>query len=165
MELSTKNILSLFETDKAQRSSFVLQVIQGLQDGTADPLKVHLQIKGMEEIISMFTDAKKYPTTAEPYKELLMCEAEKFGKTFEQHNAKFQIKETGTSYDYSQCNDEIINNLHCQLEALKSSIKERETFLKTISIHGLDVITGHGEVVKVFPPAKKSSTSVTVTLK
>jgi hypothetical protein len=165
MELSTDNILSLFETDKQQRSSFALQVIQGLQDGTADPLKVHLQIKGMEEIIHMFTDRKKYPTTADTYQCLLLEAAEQHGKTFEYQNAKFSIKETGAQYSFSSCNDEIICNLHSQMEALKASIKERETFLKNLPKEGIDAITQFGEVVRIYPPAKYSTTSVIVSLK
>jgi len=157
-ELSTNSILSLFDTNKEQRASFVTQVIDNIENGTADPLKVHLQVKGMEEII-------KAITRSETYKEVLLNEAAKYGKSFEHFNAKFIVKETGTQYDYSQCNDEVIDSLAKQIDNIKGIIKERETFLKNLPVEGIEVITKDGEVVRIYPPAKSSTTSVTVSLK
>jgi len=165
MEMQPGSMLALFETDKEQRSSFVMQIIEDLQEGRRDPLNVHLQVKCMEETIKMLTDKRAYPTTAEPYGEMLLEAAQQQGKEFTHHNAKFSIKEVGTSYDFTNCNDEVYLNLAAQMDALKASIKERETFLKSIGVHGLDIITPDGEGVKIFAPAKKSTTSVAVSLK
>ena len=158
MELTTGNILSLFDTNREQRASFVTKVIDSIQDGTADPLKVHLQVKAMEEIIKAITGS-------ETYKEMLLNEAAKYGKTFEHFNAKFQIKETGTQYDYSQCNDSLLDELAEKMDGLKEAIKEREKLLKNIPLGGVELITNEGECVMVYPPSKTSTTTVIVSLK
>jgi hypothetical protein len=118
---------------------------------------VHLQVKCTEELI-------KGILSNERYKQLTISEAEKHGKSFEFHNAGFQLKETGVKYDFTVCNDEIWNELNSQIEALEKVKKDREKFLKTIS-GSLEVITKHGEVVNIYPPAKSSTTSIAVTLK
>jgi hypothetical protein len=46
-DLTTTGILSLLDTTKEQRASFVADLIDKLQDGLADPVKVHLQVKKM----------------------------------------------------------------------------------------------------------------------
>ena len=148
---------TLLETSKVQRNDFVQQVIEALEEGKANPLNVHLQVKCTEELI-------KGILSNERYKELTIGEAEKHGKSFEFHNAGFQVKETGVKYDFTVCNDEIWNELNSQIEALEKVKKDREKFLKTIS-GSLEVITKHGEVVNIYPPAKSSTTSIAVTLK
>jgi hypothetical protein len=148
---------TLLETSKIERSNFVQQVIEALENGEANPLHVHLQVKCTEELI-------KGILSNDRYKELTVSEAEKHGKSFEFHNAGVQIKETGVKYDFTVCNDEIWNELNSQIEALEKVKKDREEFLKTIS-GSLEVITKHGEVVNIYPPAKSSTTSIAVTLK
>jgi hypothetical protein len=148
---------TLLETSKIERSNFVSQVIEALENGEANPLHVHLQVKCTEELI-------KGILSNDRYKELTVSEAEKHGKSFEFHNAGFQLKETGVKYDFTSCNDEIWNELNSQIEALEKVKKDREKFLKTIS-GSLEVITKHGEVVNISPPAKSSTTSIAVTLK
>jgi hypothetical protein len=156
MQLTLTN-LGLFETDKEQRKEFVNQVIEGLNEGSVDPLKVHLQVKCMEDIIKQLTSSKEY-------KEICLTEAFKFGKTFEHHNAKFEIKEMGVKYDYSNCNDPILKELKEKLQYLELEIKYRETLLKGVSSEGMEIIV-EDELVRIYPPSKTSTTTVTVNLK
>lgn len=155
--LTTTSILSLFQTDKAQRFSFVRDVINRILVGDADPIKVHLQVKAMEEIIKEITSDPQY-------RDALLDESTKHGKTFERYNGKFSIKETGTRYDYSQCGDDELNVLYLKKAELDAKIKAREAFLKTVPESGIDLVTEHGELIKVYPPAKSSTTTVTVSL-
>lgn len=156
MQLTLTN-LGLFETDKEQRKEFVNQVIEGLNEGSVDPLKVHLQVKCMEDIIKQLTSSKEY-------KEICLTEAFKFGKTFEHHNAKFEIKEMGVKYDYSNCNDPILKELKEKLQYLELEIKYRETLLKGVPSEGMEIIV-EDELVRIYPPSKTSTTTVTVNLK
>lgn len=169
MELSTENILSLFQTDKNQRLSFVNHIMESLENGTADPLKVHLQIRSMEDIINSLTNTdpkkNKHYQIAMQYKKLLLDEAEKNGKKFTLHNAEFSLKEVGTKYNYDQCNDEVILNLHSQQKALDASVKEQENYLRNLPLGGTDIVTPDGEKVRIYPPSKSSTTAVTVQLK
>lgn len=156
MNLTVTN-LSLFETSKEERQQFAIQVANNLMEGMADPLKVHLQVKCMEDIIKQLTSNSIYKT-------MVLSEAQKYGKTFDQHNAKFEIKEMGVKYDYSNCNDPVYNELQDKLAALESEIKFRQAFLKAIPLSGQEIVIDD-ELVKVYPPSKTSTTTVTVNLK
>jgi hypothetical protein len=157
-ELSTVNILSLFETTKAERASFVSDVVSRLNEGVADPIKVHLQVKAMEDVVKSLNDNKEY-------KSLVLDAAEKNGKKFTYQNAEFSIREVGTKYDYSNCGDSMLAEDQAQLDALTEKVKARQKFLQAIGVEGQIIITEDGEAVKVYPPSKSSTTSVAVTLK
>jgi len=87
-------------------------------------------------------------------------------KSFQFHNAKFEIKETGVKYDFSKCEDEVLTRLYSQQSELDAKVKSRESMLKTVPAKGM-IITDEetGETFTVYPPAKSSTTSVAVTLK
>lgn len=156
MNLQVTN-LALFETNKEQRQTFVEQVIYNIEEGNQDPLKIHLQVKCLEDIIKQLTS---HPL----YKENLITEAQKFGKSFEHHNAKFEIKEMGVKYDYSNSQDPIYNELIIKKAELDEQIKEREKLLKSVPLSGMQIIV-EDELVTVYPPVKTSTTSITVNLK
>ena len=159
-ELSTTSILSLFETTKEQRESFALDLIDKIDSGNVDPLKVHLQVKCMEDVVKLINANTNY-------KKAILESAENVGqKSFHFHNAKFEIKETGVKYDFSKCEDEVLTRLYSQQSELDAKVKSRESMLKTVSAKGM-IITDEetGETFTVYPPAKSSTTSVAVTLK
>lgn len=157
-DLTTTSILSLFETTKEQRQSFVNDLLMRLESGEVNPLTVHLQVKCMEDIIKQLTGT-------EEYKKAILAESEKYGaKNFQFHNAKIEIKEVGVKYDFSKCDDPLLNELESKSEEVATKLKERQTMLKTIPLSGMDIMVGD-ELVKVYPPSKSSTTSVAVTLK
>lgn len=156
MKIATVTDLSLFETIKAERQDFAQSVVNGLKEGHSDPLKVHLQVKCMEDLIKQITS---HPD----YKELTLEEAAKYGKSFEHYNAKFEVKEMGVKYDFTQCGDPIYNKLAEQLAELEKQVKDRQAFLKTVQ-PGTQLLI-EDEVVTLYPPIKTSTTSITVNLK
>lgn len=156
-QIPATSIVSLFETTKAERLSFVGQVLESVKEGNTNPLQLKLQLKSMEDIIKQISDN-------EEYKELLLSEAQKHGKSFDYHNSKFEVKEVGTKYNYALCADPILKELEQQAEAVNAKLKERQEFLKKMPIEGIE-IRREDELVHVFPPAKYSTTSVAVTLK
>jgi hypothetical protein len=156
MRIVTTTDLSLFETTKAQRQDFAQSVINSLKEGLTDPLKVHLQVKCLEDIV-------KQLTTHPEYKDLTLEEASKHGKSFELHNAKFEIKEAGVKYDYSNCGDPVYNELAQKMAELEKEIKDRQAFLKAVK-PGTEILV-EDEVVILYPPVKTSTTSITVNLK
>jgi hypothetical protein len=157
MNIVTQTDLSLFETSKTERQEFAQAVINNAKEGLLNPLKLHLQVKCLEDLIKQITC---HPS----YRELTLDEAYKYGKSFEHYNAKFEIKEMGVKYDYSVCNDPVYNNLKIELEALQEKIKAREMVLKSISSQGLQTLI-EDEVVTLYPPNKTSTTSISVNLK
>ena len=169
-QLSTTSILALFETSKEQRNSFVTDLVERIKEGEVNPLKVHIQVKAMEDIITQLTstDEKKNKNIASAltYRSFLLDAAEKNGKKFQMFNAEFKIGETGTKYDYSKCGDDDLIAMLAEMEILKSKIDERQSLLKTLPAAGIDmVMQTTGEVVKTYPPSKTSTTSVSVSLK
>lgn len=156
MKIATVTDLSLFETTKAERQDFAQSVVNGLKEGLSDPLKVHLQVKCMEDLIKQITS---HPD----YKDLTLDEAAKYGKSFEHYNAKFEIKEMGVKYDYSNCGDPIYNQLANDLAELEKKVKDRQAFLKAVQ-PGTELLI-EDEVIVLYPPVKTSTTSITVNLK
>lgn len=157
MNIVTQTDLSLFETSKTERQEFAQSVINNAKEGLLNPLKLHLQVKCLEDLIKQITSNPSY-------RELTLDEAYKYGKTFEHYNAKFEIKEMGVKYDYSVCNDPVYNSLKIELEALQEKIKAREMVLKSISPQGLQTLI-EDEVVTLYPPNKTSTTTISVNLK
>lgn len=159
-ELTTTSILSLFETNKEQRMDFAIRVVEALDNGMVEPLKVHLQVKCMEDIVKLLNANTKY-------KDHVLEAAQVYGqKSFQFQNSKVEIKEVGTKYDFSKCEDPILNNLYEKQAEFDAAVKAREAMLKTISEKGM-IITDEesGETFTVYPPAKTSTTSVAITLK
>ena len=157
MNLITTTDLSIFETTKAERQEFAQSVIKGIKDGLSDPLKVHYQVKCMEDIIKNITNDAEY-------KSMTLDEAAKYGKTFDHYNAKFEVKEMGVKYDYSVCNDPVYNKLKAQLTVLEDEVKAREKYLKAIPTTGVETLL-EDEVITLYPPNKTSTTTITVNLK
>jgi elongation factor P--beta-lysine ligase len=157
-QLSTVNILNLFETSKRERETFVDDLISRIEEGQAEALRVHLQAKCMESILKDLLASDKY-------REFVLSEAEKNGKKFSYHNSEFSIKEVGTKYDYSQCGDIHLAEMQAELDTLSEKIKTRQKFLQMADGKGIDMVSNDGEVYKIYPPSKSSTTSVAVTLK
>ena len=156
MEIKPASIVALFETTKEQRISFADQLMQDIEDGRKNPLEVHAQIKGMEDVV-------KEITGRDTYKKYVLDEALTYGqKSFQFHNAKIEIKEVGVKWDYSQCNDTTLSEMQQQADALSAKIKDRQKFLQTIPECGMaDPETGN----MIYRAAKQSTTSVAITLK
>ena len=158
-ELTTTNILSLFNTNKAQRATFVEDVIAKIEAEEVEPLKIHTYLKSVEDISSQLFENKKY-------REWLLNAAEKHGKKFQYQNADFSIKEVGTSYNYDKCNDPELIELLQQSEAIKKKLKTRQDFLQKVPLSGMAIINEEtGETYKVYPPSKSSTTAVAVSLR
>lgn len=159
-ELTTTSILALFQTTKEERQSFALDLISKIENGEADPLKIHLQLKCAEDLI-------KQINANTIYKKALLDAAESYGqKSFEFHNSKVEVKEAGVKYDYSKCNDPEYVALAIQQTELDGKVKERESFLKSVPSKGLEIVnTETGETGTIYPPAKSSTTTVAITLK
>ena len=169
-ELSTTNILSLFETNKAQRIKFCEDLINKMGDGEVNPLQIHAQIKSIEDLLTTLTstDKSKNKNTdiALTYKSMLMNAAEKYGKSFQLFNATYTLKEVGTSYNFDNCNDPELVELLQQSESIKEKLKTRQEFLKKVPISGMAIIDEPtGETYKVYPPSKSSTTAVSVSLR
>jgi hypothetical protein len=81
-----------------------------------------------------------------------------------ERGVKFTLAEVGTSYNFSQCNDQELCDLEKIADSAVASVKARKEFLKTVPLSGLEILTKDGELVTVYPPAKSSKSSFKVSL-
>jgi len=95
----------------------------------------------------------------------VITEVGKYGKTAEVWGTEVTVKESGTKYDYSHCGDVVLNNLNDEMNALSAQIKQRQSFLKTLSGSTTLVNEDTGEIYTVHPPRKTSTTTYAVTHK
>jgi hypothetical protein len=158
MEMKPESILALFTgCDAQQRASFTSQIIDGLDGGYIDPLKIMSSIKNLQAIL---TDIEAFA------KPMVIEELEKNGGKLELYGMSLQKKEGGTKYDFSKTNDLTYSELSAKLENAKKSLKEREDFLKSLPTDGQEIVDeGSGEVYKIYRPIKSSTTTFAAILK
>ena len=143
--LSKSQIIDLFVDTKDQ-----------IMSGEQDSLKVAVHLKALEELISKLRKD-------EQIQDYTLEQSLKQGeKTFSIYGAEISIREMGTKYDFSICNDSLLEGLYSQMTILKKQIKDRETMLKTISEDN-PAVSLDGEILN--RPLKTSKTGIVITLK
>lgn len=159
--MSASSTLAIINNSKAQNKTLAATFIQEIEDGVIDPIKAHIYLKSIEDLLNNFFDGKSHPDTVKRYKELVVDEAIKNGKRFEKYGATFEVKEAGTQYDWSVCNDSVLDELIEKAKFYKDEVTKRQDFLKMIPSEGV-ANPSNGELV--YPPNKTSTTSLTVKL-
>lgn len=154
--INPSDTLALFQTNKGQRMDFVLTLVEQITSGAADPLTAHLQVKCLEDLLDLIKENTIYRTA-------VIEAAEKHGsRSFQLHNATFKFMEVGVKYDYSLCEDPVVLDLMEQEKQIKERLKERQKLLQAMPEKGMaDPETG----CIVYPPSRKSTTTIAVTLK
>ena len=146
-DLTTKSILALFDTNKAERQSFADNVLAAVNDGNIDPLKLHVQMKCMMDILSRIQD---HPD----YRDAITTEAAKYGRgKHDLHNAVFEVKATAGRYDYSHDGE---------WQRLNESRKDREKFLKSLG-QAIEIVHPDG-TMETLEPARYTPGGETVFL-
>lgn len=142
------------EVSKETIKETSLALLNDIDEGHMHPLQVAAQFKFIEDVM---TNVK------EELRQRVIAEQDKYGKqAMTYHGAIFDIKEAGIKYDYSQCQDVIWDDLRKQLDALNEQIKEREAFLKNLKERFTYIDESTGEIVTLYPPQKKSTTTYQV---
>ena len=148
-EITPTGILSMLDTTKAERSSFVDNVVNTMLGGYVEPINIHLQVKSMEEI---YKAIKAHPD----YNSMVLESAHNYGKSFEFRNAKIAIRDAAGKWDYSHDHEWV---------SLKAQLENRQEYLKAIK-EPVERITADGEVVTDVPATyTPGSETIFVTLK
>ena len=84
-------------------------------------------------------------------------------KSFACGSATVKIKETGVSYDHSNCNDPVYARLVEERMLLDAKIKEREAFLKTVPDNTTVIDDETGEIYTIHPAIRMAKTSYSIT--
>ena len=131
------------------------QVISSVLDDGANALKQIIMVKALD---SAFTKIKS---------KLMPYALEEFrlenSKEVDINGYRISEATTGVSYDYSNCNHQVYAKLVNQMADLKEQISDIEQMLKSLKspMEILDKETG--EVYTIYPPAKKSTTTLKLT--
>lgn len=140
--MNTTSVMNLMPSTKKQLSVFVEKTKNEILSGIANPIDIAIQLKAMEDIV------KKLRADAD-IRDLIISEAEKYGKTFETNGAKFSIRQSVT-YEYNDS----------KIDQLKEEIKQRQEMLKNLSFEVVDPETGE----LLTPAIKKSTDSIAIQL-
>lgn len=124
--------------NREERFLKVQELTELFTNGDQNPLDLYLIFKGWMETIKATLENEQVKTAID-------VEVDKMPKTFEQLNCKV-TRASKKTYDYSTSNDSVYNELSMQLETLKSEIKVREVFLKSIPFDGT-VNPATGEII------------------
>lgn len=121
-------------------------------------------IEAADMIAKMEFFIKELKSNAD-YIDYLRYEIAKYGSAHTTASGtRIELAEVGVKYDYVFCEDDILNDMIIQREALDERIKERQDFLKRLPAEGIDIISEHGEVKRIYPPSKSSTSSVKCTI-
>lgn len=154
---SPTELLTLMASTSTQIDVFSDGVIESVQAGEINPLTVLIQLKAMQKA------SERILKEIQPN---LLKEADLYTENeFEFMGNKITKAEHGTKYDYSVCNDPEWFVLKAKETALKSSLTEREAFLKALRKPLETLDKESGEVVTLFPPSKKSTSGLNVSIK
>lgn len=135
---------------------FASTIVEAVQNGDVNPLDVQVQLKATEAAIKAVNDDKRY-------KSALLDEIAKYGKSCEYKGAAFSTMESGVKYDWKSTQDPVILELLQEQEEIAAKVKARQEYLKVVPAEGVDQLVGD-EIVKIYPPAKSSTTTVVTKL-
>lgn len=154
--MNAQELISVPVNRKEQIESAAATVIEQINNGLVNPLLTLANIKSWEKvfekikedvIVNALRESEKYPE-----KEIL------------EYGVKFEKMEAGVSYDYKACNHPAYERLCNQIEELNVKKKQIETMLRAIDGQ-VTIVDESGEVVDIYPPNKKSTTTIKVTIK
>lgn len=153
---SAFGVVRLFPDTKQGIEMFSTQLIRAVENGEVDALQLKAYFKAMEKVIEKVDKSTR---------DSQMTQAEKYGeKKFRAHGMQIEIAEVGTKYDYESCGDIEWERWDSSVKSAEESRKNRETFLKTLKEPMTLVNEETGEVYKVRPPVKRSTTGLKFTI-
>jgi hypothetical protein len=150
-------VLEMFSPTKSGITTFASQVINEVENGNLDPLRVRLLCDTVEQIADKIkTATKSHQVNA----------ATKYGeRPFSFMGAEFHYTPTKTEYDYKACGDPEFDMLNAQKDMIEARIKQRQEWLKTMGNPETVVNKVTGEIVDIYPPIKKQTMGVKLTIK
>ena len=151
LELSGKTPLT-----KRDIEALSIDLLNPVLEGEVDPVSHAVKLKAMQETIKRTLDDDRM-------KDAVLSEIEKYGKERSWNGATVKIKETGVSYDHSNCNDPVYARLIEERMLLDAKIKEREAFLKTVPDNTTVIDDETGEIYTIHPAIRMAKTSYSIT--
>jgi hypothetical protein len=144
-----------FKPTKGNIAKLSAGILENVTEGRVGVDKQVTVLRALQEAIEL---------TLENLKPLLVDELGKYskGETCNVMGAKLELKEVGTKYDYSQCNDPVLIKLMEVKTDIDKQVKERQEWLRKLKSMAFVPDTETGELMEVVPPVKYSTTSYTI---
>ncbi|MDP3452277.1 MAG: hypothetical protein Q8R90_04920 [Bacteroidales bacterium] len=141
--------------NKAERETFVQMCVDEITSGFRNPLELEIMLKNLEETVNAI---RKHPDV----KDAIQIEAEKYKeKTFKAFGCSI-TKTSRTVYDFSNCGDSQYHELKEKEAEIKTAVKDREIFLKSIK-PGMSIADSDtGE--QLYPPQTSTTEFLTIKL-
>lgn len=159
-------ILNPFKPSKSTISNFQENIRLAVLNGELSALEVLARTKTAQKYVEAIIGDGDRNKGIPEVKELARSEAEGYGeKIFEFKGFEVQLRELGTRYDFAGTNDPEWILLQAELTELKTRIKNREDYLKTLEAPIEVTNFETGEVITVTPPVKKSTSGLMFSLK
>ena len=156
--MSELRTIDKFPISKQEIEDLSSRLIAPVLDGEVDPTEQVIKLKGVQEAVKKALDDDRI-------KDSVLSDIEKYGKERSWNGAKVAIKEVGVTYDFSECNDPILDNLQKQKAWLDEQIKAREKFLKNLTEKYTHLDEETGEVFTIYPAIKQSRQGYSITFK
>lgn len=150
-----KQIINIKEVEPSKESVHMLaeKIVKSVEDGFKRAVELSSKLDFISKVCLEAKNSLKEKTIKE------------VEQGFSAKGYKVEVCEAGVSYDYSRCNDSEYKELIDRMNALQKRIKDREKFLKSLKPEGFEYVDSEtGEVIKLYPPVKKSTTTPRFTL-
>jgi len=146
-------------TSREKLSRLVTGFRNDILEGNINPLQAAAILKALED----FTKALRADILI---KDATLQELERYAeKTVKFMGCTFIKKAVGTTYDFTNCNDQKLAWLQIDVDMANEKLKERQEFLKAIPAGGIDTFSQEtGETFKLYPPVKLAKDGYSVTL-
>lgn len=152
------SVFSQFPNTQEAAQHLIEKITSELRDGHVDPLQARIFFKIVETVVQ---------ASAKATDDLALAEAQKQGqKRFEIHGATVEVKELGTKWYYDKTQDPELAKLMEEFTAIEKKVKDRQKFLQTLPESGMEIVDDNtGEVVRIYPAYKTSTTGLAISLK
>lgn len=149
---SVFSILELMPNSFSEVENFANMVIDNVNDGYTDSLKIWAQMKHLEILVekikegierAAIDDLSKYSDKDLPQKQ----------------GFQFALVPTYTGYDFTACKDSVFNDINEKLTYHKEELKKRTGWLVTLKTPAL--IEDTGELI--YPPVKTQKIGLKLT--
>lgn len=139
----------LLNVDRKTIISTAMSVVNAIQDGEFDLVDTFIEIKkGV-----LFFETLEENTKAIVYGKSLVGK----GEVLKRHSVEIEQSELGVKWDYSGCNDVILDRLTIAFTEAKKAMEDRQNYLKIITTITEQVDMETGETYKVNPPVRTST--------
>lgn len=143
-----------------------------VMDGNMSAIDVAVMIKFVEETakqLKELTDDNGNNGFVDLVRDEIASNSDDGKSYMTKYGVKFELYEAAAKHDYEACGDPVWNRFNKEMELLKAKMKERESFLKSLSgpitMNVLDPDTAElYENVQLYPPAKSSTSTYKQTL-